>query len=79
MGRAPQRLETQTLFFIQPGDARQIDFGLTVILAVAKFSVGEIFSRRIFKSCAPNFLFLPKVFDRSGAILIKIVKIFLGD
>ena len=52
---------------------------LLVILAVVKFSVGEIFSRRIFKSCAPNFLFLPKVFDRSGAILIKIVKIFLGD
>ena len=79
MGRAPQRLETQTLFFIPRGDAREIDFGYTVILAVAKFSVGEIFSCQMFKSCVPNFLFLPKVFDRSGAILIKIVKIFLGD
>ena len=41
VGRDPQRLETQTLFFIQPGDARRIDFG-----GHSDSGGGEIFSRR---------------------------------
>ena len=70
MGRAPQRLETQTLFFIQPGDARQIDFG-----ADSDSGGGEIFSRRSrkinFKLEKKNvlhadFLFPPKVFNHKN-------------
>ena len=71
MDRAPQRLETQTLFFIPRGDARQIDF-----VYVSDSRGGEIFSRRSrkinfklkkkFLVLRADFLFPPKVFNHKN-------------